>query len=51
MKYLNESFWKMCAGFLGIIVIGLISFFVLTYMQENEQTANIVTGIFEALTH
>jgi hypothetical protein len=31
MKYFDQTFWKMAAGFLLVIAIGLASIYVLEY--------------------
>ncbi len=36
-------------GFMAIIIIGLVAFFVLSYLREDNQAAAVVDGFFKTI--
>ncbi len=50
-KYFDKDFWKMFTAFLGVVILALISFYLLNYLRDNSQTANVIISFFDKIIH
>jgi len=46
---IDEDFFKMVEGFVAIVVLALISFYLLNYMSQDEQLKNIISSVFNSI--
>jgi len=49
LECFDSDFFKMTEGFIAIIVFALVGFFILSYVNQNEQLEGIVVATFEAI--